>query len=59
MPILWKPVNFHGICSGGGWLRGSYRRPWQVPTQPSVLRAMYRASGVGSGVDGGGTAMVP
>lgn len=45
-----------GICSG---LQGSYRRPWQVPTQSSVLRATYRALGVGSGVDGGGTAMVP
>lgn len=57
MRKLSKPVNFNGIYSGG--LQGSYRRPWQVPTQPSVLRAMYRASGVGSGVDGGGTAMVP
>lgn len=56
MRMLQKLINFNGICPG---LQGLYRRPWQVPTQPSVLRAMYRASGVGSGVDGGGTAMVP
>lgn len=30
-----------------------------MPTQPSVLRAMYRVPGVGSSVDGGGTAVVP
>lgn len=49
-------INFNGIDSGS---QGAHRRPWQVPTQPSVLRAMYRVSGVGGGVDGGGTAMVP
>lgn len=32
--------------------RGSCRRPWQVSTQPSVLRAMYRTPEVGGSADG-------